>query len=101
MTTACVDTLTATRQNPDAMPRGNQHTRQWCLLQVLGRPQGLAVVWRDLRVLQGAGFPIYDDRDGRRGLGKVEESFRQRLPVPLSLPEIVARLVSAEGSGRP
>lgn len=91
------------------MPRGNQFARQWCLLQLLGRPPGLAVevaarelgcavrtVWRDLRVLQQAGFPIYDERDGRRGLWKVEAGFRDRLPVPLSLPEIVALLLSRD-----
>ena len=91
------------------MPRGNQLARQWRLLQFLGRPPGLAVedaareldctvrtVWRDLRVLQEAGFPIYDEREGRRGLWKVEAAFRDRLPVPLSLPEIVALLVSRD-----
>jgi len=89
------------------VPRGNQLARQWRLLQFLGRPQGLAVeeaarelgctvrtVWRDLRVLQDGGLPIYDERDGRRGLWKVEERFRNRLPIPLSLPEVVALLVS-------
>jgi predicted DNA-binding transcriptional regulator YafY len=53
------------------MARGNQLTRQWRLLQLLDRP-GVAVadaareldcavrtVWRDLRVLEDAGFPIY------------------------------------------
>jgi predicted DNA-binding transcriptional regulator YafY len=89
------------------MPRGDQLARQWRLLQFLGRPSGLAVedaarelgctvrtVWRDLQVLQTAGFPIYDDRDGRRGLWKVDEAFRDRLPIPLALPEVVALLVS-------
>jgi predicted DNA-binding transcriptional regulator YafY len=93
------------------VPRGNQFARQWRLLQFLGRPQGLAVedgarelgctvrtVWRDLRVLENAGFPIYDERDGRRGLWKVEAGFRDRLPIPLSLPEVVALLVS-RGAG--
>lgn len=89
------------------MPRGNQLARQWRLLQFLGRPQGLAIedaarelgctirtVWRDLRVLQDSGLPIYDEREGRRGLWRVEEGFRNRLPIPLSLPEVVALLVS-------
>jgi predicted DNA-binding transcriptional regulator YafY len=91
------------------MPRGNQSARQWRLLQMLGRPTGLAVedgarelgcavrtVWRDLRALQDGGFPIYDERDGRRGVWKVEEGFRDRLPLPLSLAEIVALLVSRD-----
>src|SRR6266542_3341630 len=59
------------------MPRGDQLARQWRLLQFLSRPEGVAVevasrqlgcavrtVWRDLAVLQAAGFPIYDERDG-------------------------------------
>lgn len=91
------------------MPRGSQLARQWRLLQLLGRPQGLAVedaareigcavrtVWRDLQALQDAGFPVYDEREGRRGLWKVENGFRDRLPVPLSLPEIIALLVSGD-----
>jgi predicted DNA-binding transcriptional regulator YafY len=89
------------------MPRGDQHSRQWRLLQFLGRPAGIAVedaserlgctvrtVWRDLAVLQKAGFPIYDEHDGRRGLWKVERAFLDRLPIPFSLPEVVALLAS-------
>ena len=54
------------------MPRGNQLTRQWRLLQLLDRPSGVAVedaardlrctirtIWPDLQVLQGAGFPLW------------------------------------------
>jgi predicted DNA-binding transcriptional regulator YafY len=47
-------------------------------------------------VLQDAGFPIYDAREGRRSLWRVEERFRDRLPVPLSLDEIVALLASRD-----
>lgn len=102
------------------MPRGNQLSRQWRLLQLIDRPAGITVedaaqelactvrtIWRDLRVLQDAGFPIYDDRapDGRRGLWKVEEGLRDRLPIPLSLAEVVALLVSHDvldhGGGGP
>ncbi|MGH7390863.1 MAG: helix-turn-helix transcriptional regulator [Candidatus Rokuibacteriota bacterium] len=90
------------------MPRGDQLSRQWRLLQFLGRSQGLAVedaarevgctvrtVWRDLRVLHDF-FPIYDERDGRRSVWKVEKGLQDRLPVPLSLPEVVALLVSGD-----
>jgi predicted DNA-binding transcriptional regulator YafY len=89
------------------MARGGQFGRQWRLLQSLGRPQGVAVedaareldcairtVWRDLRVLEEAGFPIYDERDGHRGIWKIDREFRDRLLVPLSLPEVVALLAS-------
>jgi predicted DNA-binding transcriptional regulator YafY len=91
------------------MRRGGQLVRQWRLLQFLGRPEGVAVedasrqlgcavrtVWRDLGLLQEAGFPIYDERDGRRGLWKVERTFLDRLPIPFSLPEVVALLVSRD-----
>ncbi len=91
------------------MPRGDQLARQWRLLQFLGRPEGVAVedashrlgctvrtVWRDLGVLQEAGFPIYDERDGRRGLWKIERAFLDRLPIPFSLPEVVALLASRD-----
>lgn len=92
------------------MPRGNQLVRQWQLLQFLARPGGLTVadaarqlgctvrtVWRDLRVLQDANFPIYDDRDdghGRHGVWRVDRSFQDR--APLSLPELVALLMSRD-----
>ena len=68
------------------MPRGNQLARQWRLLQLLDRPAGVTVtdaarelgcvvrtIWRDLRVLEAAGLPIYDEKapDGQQGLWRV------------------------------
>ena len=60
------------------MPRGNQLSRQWRLLQLLDAPAGVTVedaardldcvvrtIWRDLRVLQDAGFPIYDEAQAK------------------------------------
>lgn len=94
-----------------AMPRGNQLARQWRLLQLLDRPAGITVdeaarepgcvvrtIWRDLNVLQDAGFPILAERaeDGRGGLWKVEESFKVRLPLKLTLSELAALLMSRE-----
>ena len=93
------------------MPRGNQFTRQWRLLQLLDRPAGVSVtaaaedlsctvrtIWRDLRVLEDAGLPIYDEpaADGRRGLWKVDEAFRKRLPLKLTLSQLTALLMSQE-----
>jgi hypothetical protein len=54
--------------------RGDQLGRQWRLIQLLARPQGLAIA------------------DASRELGC--HAFRDRLPVPLTLPEAVALLVS-------
>ena len=62
------------------MPKGDQLARQWRLLHLLDRPAGVAVetaaqelacsirtIWRDLNVLQDAGFPICDEPGGARG----------------------------------
>ena len=91
------------------MPRGNQLSRQWQLLQLIERPAGIAVdeaahqlgctprtIWRDLKVLQDSGFPVYDERDGngRRSVWRLQESFKLGLPVKLSLAEIAALLMS-------
>jgi predicted DNA-binding transcriptional regulator YafY len=93
------------------MPRGNQLTRQWRLLHLLDRPAGVTVedaaadlrctvrtIWRDLRVLQDAGFPIYDEQigDGRRSIWRFEEAFRLRLPLHLSVTELAALLMSRD-----
>lgn len=55
-------------------------------------------IWRDLRVLEQAGFPLYDDKggDGRRSLWKLEEKFTLGLPVKLTLAETAALLMSRD-----
>ena len=93
------------------MPRGNQLARQWQLLQLIDDPAGIAVddaarklrctvrtIWRDLDVLQKAGFPLYDDKcaDGRRSLWKLEEQFTLGLPVKLTLAETAALVMSRD-----
>jgi predicted DNA-binding transcriptional regulator YafY len=93
------------------MPRGNQLTRQWRLLQLLDRPVGVTIedasadldctvrtIWRDLRVLEDAGFPIYDEpgADGRRSLWRVRDDFKQRLPLKLTLAELAALVMSRD-----
>lgn len=99
----------ACTNNRATMPRGSQLARQWRLLQLLDRPQGVTVedaaasldcvvrtVWRDLRVLEESGFPIYDKRapDGRRGLWRVEDGFKAKLPLKLTLSEVAALVMS-------
>src|SRR5437870_12377692 len=93
------------------MPRGGQLARQWRLLQLIDRPAGVTIAdaaaeldcvvrtsWRDLRVLQDAGFPIYDDKapDRQQGLWRVSEEFKQKLPLKLSLAELAAMLMSRQ-----
>src|SRR5881628_1509722 len=93
------------------MPRGDQLSRQWRLIQLIDRPQGITVddaardlavtirtVWRDLDVLQKAGFPLYTERaaDGNRGVWRVTEEFKRALPLKLTLGELVALLMSRD-----
>ena len=93
------------------MPRGDQLSRQWRLIQLIDRPQGITVddaadeltctvrtIWRDLGVLQQAGFPLYTERaaDGNRGVWRVTEAFKRALPLKLTLGELVALLMSRE-----
>jgi hypothetical protein len=77
------------------MPRGDQLSRQWRLLQMIDRPQGVTVddaarelactirtIWRDLDALQKAGFPLFTERaaDANRGVWRVTEDFKRALP---------------------
>ena len=91
------------------MPRGDQLSRQWRLLQLVDRPQGVTIpdaaaelhcttrtIRRDLDDLQRASFPIYDDArgDGARSVWRVDATFRQQLPLKLSLAEVAALVMS-------
>ncbi len=93
------------------MARGNQLDRQWRLLQLIDRPAGVTVedaaraldchvrtIWRDVNVLAGAGFPIYDDKAGDRNrtVWRVTDEFRRRLPLKLGLAEVLALLLSRD-----
>jgi len=93
------------------MPRGDQLARQWQLLHLIDRPQGVSVddaaaklgctvrtIWRELRALQDGGFPIFDARaaDGHRSVWRVQEGFKTRLPLKLTLGELAALLMSRE-----
>jgi predicted DNA-binding transcriptional regulator YafY len=86
------------------MPRGNQVTRQWRLIQLLERSRcGLTfdelareldctsrTVMRDLEHIQAVGFPVAEDRDGKEKRWKFVEGYRSDLPVPLSVSELMA-----------
>jgi predicted DNA-binding transcriptional regulator YafY len=93
------------------MARGDQLSRQWRLLQMIDRPQGVTVdeaahelgyaprtIWRDLAALQQAGFPLYTERaaDGYRGLWRVTEDFKRALPLKLTLGELAALVMSRQ-----
>src|SRR4030095_12812163 len=92
-----------------SMPRGDQLTRQWRLLQMIDRPQGVTVddaardlkctsrtIWRDLAARQRAGSPLSPARAaaGIRSVWRVTEDFKRALPLKLTLGELAALLMS-------
>jgi predicted DNA-binding transcriptional regulator YafY len=85
------------------MPRGDQLIRQWKLLHVLGSRGGWTVpelmrevrcsrrtIWRDLAVLQQAGFSLATEQDGWESRYRLLEGPRGTPPIPFNLPELMS-----------
>jgi len=86
------------------MARGDQLARQWKIIQTLISSRiGKAVselaqdlrchsrtVYRDLEALQAAGFPVYTDRVGGKNIWSLLETAKHSIPIPFSLPELMA-----------
>jgi predicted DNA-binding transcriptional regulator YafY len=86
------------------MARGDQLARQWKIFQTLvtsryGKSVGDLTkdfdccdrtVRRDLEALEEAGFPIYTENVGGKNLWLLIESARNPMPVPFSMPELMA-----------
>ena len=85
------------------MERGDAISRSWRLMQLLDSPRGRTLselqeelgcsrrtVMRDLQGLQKAGIPIYDDRDGKEKRWKFVEGFKNRIPPPFTLAELMS-----------
>ncbi len=86
------------------MARGDQLARQWKIIQsLISSRQGKSVsdlagalhchrrtVYRDLEALQAAGFPVYTDRVGGRNHWSLLDAARHSVPIPFSLPELMA-----------
>ena len=84
------------------MERGDAIARSWLLMQLLDSPTGRTLaelekelecsrrtVMRDLQGLQKAGIPIYDERDGKEKRWKFVEGFKNRIPPPFTLTELM------------
>ena len=92
------------------MARSDQLSRQWKIIQTLissrfGRSvTELATdlqchtrtVYRDLEALQAAGFPVYTDRTGGKNLWCLLDSAKHSIPIPFSLPELMALYFSRD-----
>lgn len=86
------------------MSRGDQLSRQWKIIQALIAASGgrtaaelaaglgcsVRTVYRDLEALQSAGFPLYTEMAPGRCCWAVLEPCRQSMPLPCSLPELMA-----------
>jgi predicted DNA-binding transcriptional regulator YafY len=86
------------------MPRGDQLSRQWSVIQQLiasgggisaaelARGVGCTrrTIYRDLEALQTAGFPIYTERDNGRHVWKLIEGVRRNIPIPFTLTELMS-----------
>ncbi len=92
------------------MARGDQLARQWRIIQTLvtskyGKTVADLVreenchprtIYRDLEALQEAGFPIYSDRVDGKGVWSVVDEYKHLLPVPFTLPELMALYFSRD-----
>jgi predicted DNA-binding transcriptional regulator YafY len=86
------------------MARGDQLARQWKIIQTLITSRiGKSVselsadlhchtrtVYRDLEALHAAGFPVYTDRVGGKNLWCFLDTAKHSIPIPFSLPELMA-----------
>ena len=86
------------------MARGDQLARQWRIIRSLiasrmGKSAanlaneleyGVRTIYRDLEALQVAGFPLYTEKVGGKSLWSVLDTEKHQLPIPFTLPELMA-----------
>lgn len=92
------------------MARGNQIARQWTIIKALdGRSKGVTIaelsrdlnchprtIHRDLRDLENAGFPIFNDLIEGVGHWQFVDGYRSSLPTPFSLTELMSLYLSRD-----
>ena len=92
------------------MARGEQLGRQWRIIQTLiscrtGKSAAdlarelecnARTIYRDLEALQIAGFPIYTEKEGKKSLWSLLDTVKHQIPVPFSLPELMALYFSED-----
>lgn len=92
------------------MARNDQLGRQWKIIQtMLASRTGVAVsdlaqdmgchsrtVYRDLEMLQAAGFPFYNEQIGKTSRWSLMDSAKRQIPIPLDLTELMALYFSRD-----
>ncbi|MBN2106831.1 MAG: transcriptional regulator [Deltaproteobacteria bacterium] len=92
------------------MSRGDQLERQWKIIQALiaskrGKTAqelaevldcNLRSVYRDLAVLQTAGFPICNEKANAKKVWTVMETYKSSIPLPLDMTELMALYFSLD-----
>lgn len=90
--------------------RGGQITRQWAIIKLLeARTRGLTVaeladrldakvrtVYRDMRALESAGFPLYTESGDRGDRWKLMHGSKSHVPLPLTMTELMALHMSRD-----
>jgi predicted DNA-binding transcriptional regulator YafY len=85
----------ANQEKEEPNMRGDQIVRQWKIIQFLEtRRYGISVaelaeelesqprtIYRDLEALYNAGFPLYNDKDGKNSVWKLLETFRKHFRI--------------------
>src|SRR3989338_6464142 len=92
------------------MPRGDQISRQWQILQILeARQAGVSVpdlaseldsnirtIYRDMEALGDAGFPIFNEKEDGVERWRFVEGYRRKMPIPLELTELMALAIARD-----
>jgi predicted DNA-binding transcriptional regulator YafY len=90
--------------------RGNQISRQWKILRLIeSRKRGLTArelsyelewdlrtVYRDLEVLNDAGFPLYTERRGKNSYWRMVEGFKDGIGSPFTMTELASLHMSRD-----
>ena len=90
--------------------RGDQIVRQWKIIQFMEtRRYGISVaelaeelesqprtIYRDLEALYNAGFPLYNDKDGKNSVWKLLDTFRKDFRIPFTVTELMALYMSRD-----
>jgi predicted DNA-binding transcriptional regulator YafY len=104
------DVVINTRIKGWLIMRGVQSARQWKILRLIeGRKRGYSVkelaheleanirtIYRDLEALQEAGFPLYDDKTGKRSHWRMVDGFKSNLPLPFTMTELMSLHMSRD-----